>query len=74
MSGKLEVAVEGRTVECDEGTLLTFAPRETRSVLASEPSRILLLLTPWPGEGHFREGENADPARMPANAAEPPLP
>jgi len=27
----------------------------------------------WPGEGHFREGEDADPERMPANAAEPPL-
>jgi hypothetical protein len=24
--------------------------------------------------GHFREGEDADPARMPANAAAPPQP
>ena len=74
VSGKLEVAGDGRTVECDEGTLVTFAPGETRSVRATEPSRILLLLAPWPAEGHFREGEDVDPARMPANAAVPPLP
>ena len=40
---------------------------------ALEQSRLLLVLAPWPGEGHFREGEVTDPERMPANA-EPPLP
>lgn len=73
VSGKLDVAVGERSVECDAGTLLTFEPGETRRVRALEPARIVLLLTPWPGEGHFREGESADPARMPANAASPPL-
>jgi quercetin dioxygenase-like cupin family protein len=74
VSGRLEIGLDGRTVECDAGTLATFAPGETRSVRALEPSRVLLLLVPWPGAGHFREGEDADPARMPANAAVPPLP
>jgi quercetin dioxygenase-like cupin family protein len=73
VSGKLGLAVGGQRVECDAGTLVTFAPGETRSVLALEPSRILLLLTPWPGEGHFQAGEHVDPERMPANAAVPPL-
>jgi quercetin dioxygenase-like cupin family protein len=73
VSGKLGMVVGDDRVECDAGTLLTFAAGETRSACALEPSRILLLLTPWPGEGHFREGENADPGRMPANAAAPPL-
>jgi hypothetical protein len=54
--------------------LMTFASGETRSVRALEPSRILLLLAPWPGHGHFADGENPDPARMPTNATAPPLP
>ena len=73
VSGRLGVAVEDRGVECDAGTLVTFVPGETRSVRALEPSRILLLLAPWPGDGHFHEGEDADPERMPANATVSPL-
>lgn len=71
VSGRLSLIVGDDRMECDAGTLLTFAPGEARSVHALEPSRILLLLTPWPGEGHFREGEDADPERMPANAVPP---
>jgi quercetin dioxygenase-like cupin family protein len=74
VSGRLELVVGERNVECDEGTLVTFSRGETRSVRALESSRILLLFAPWPAEGHFREGEDADPERMPANAAAPPLP
>jgi quercetin dioxygenase-like cupin family protein len=74
VSGKLGLTAGKRTLDCDAGTLLTFAPAETRSVRALEPSRILLVLAPWPGAGHFRDGEDADPERMPANAAVPPLP
>ncbi|MGH3134624.1 MAG: hypothetical protein ACRDNY_12955 [Gaiellaceae bacterium] len=74
VSGKLALAAGESRVECEAGTLVSLPVGETRSVTALEPSRILLLLAPWPGEGHFREGEDADPARMPANAAVPPLP
>jgi mannose-6-phosphate isomerase-like protein (cupin superfamily) len=74
VSGRIEVEAGGRTVECESSTLVTFAPGESRRVRALEPSRLLLVLAPWPGEGHFREGEEADPERMPANAAAPPLP
>ena len=71
VSGRLGITVGSQQVECEAGTLVTFVPGETRSVQALEPSRILLLLAPWPGEGHFRQGEDADPERMPANAAPP---
>jgi quercetin dioxygenase-like cupin family protein len=74
VSGRVSVTAGSGGMDCDAGTLVAFAPGETRSVRALEPSRILLLLAPWPGEGHFREGEDADPARMPANAAAPPQP
>lgn len=72
VSGRLGVSGLDQDVECEAGTLIAFAPRETRSVRALEPSRILLLLAPWPGDGHFPEGRETDPERMPANAAEPP--
>jgi quercetin dioxygenase-like cupin family protein len=73
VSGAITLDSDGRSVECETGTLLTFSSGETRSLAARSDARILLLLTPWPGEGHFSGGERVDPARMPAQAAEPPL-
>ena len=73
VSGRLRMTVDENEIECPQGSLVTFAARETRSVCALEPSRLLLLLVPWPGDGHFAEGREADPERMPANAAVPPL-
>jgi quercetin dioxygenase-like cupin family protein len=73
VSGRLRVGIDGREVECDAGSLAVFAPRETHSVRALEASRILLLLAPWPGDGHFPDGEAADPERMPVNSVAPPL-
>jgi quercetin dioxygenase-like cupin family protein len=72
--GKVGIETGGESIECDAGTLLTFAPGENRRVRALAPSRVLLLLSPWPGDGHFAAGETTDPARMPAHATEPPLP
>lgn len=34
------------------GLLAQFAPNERHEVRAIEDSRLLLLLSPWPGEGH----------------------
>ena len=51
-------AVDGQIdASATAGTLLTFEPGETRRVRALTPARIVLLLAPWPGEGHFRDGE-----------------
>ena len=73
VAGRVGIEVGDQGVECDAGTLLTFDPGETRRLRALEPSRILLLLTPWPGAGHFPDGEDTDPARMPAHGTAPPL-
>lgn len=73
VSGQLALVLGDRHLLCEAGTLATFTPGEARSVRALEPSRILLLLAPWPGAGHFGEGEDVDPERMPANATAPPL-
>jgi quercetin dioxygenase-like cupin family protein len=72
VSGTLRVARENEEADCEAGTLAIFAPGETRSVRALEPSRILLVLAPWPGDGHFPEGREADPQRIPPGSAEPP--
>ncbi|HXF98702.1 MAG TPA: cupin domain-containing protein [Gaiellaceae bacterium] len=73
VSGRLAVELDGREVECAEGTLLRFSAGETRALRALAPARVLLILAPWPGEGHFREGEEVDPERVPPEAAVPPL-
>jgi hypothetical protein len=38
------------------GTLLRFDPDERRSFSSVDGARVLLLLAPWPGEGHYRSG------------------
>jgi quercetin dioxygenase-like cupin family protein len=73
VSGRLALGAGDRSIECVAGTLVSLEPHETRSIRALEDTRIVLILSPWPGEGHFREGEDADPARMPAQASVPPL-
>jgi quercetin dioxygenase-like cupin family protein len=42
----------GQTIDAEPGTLAQIAPRERHEVKAIVDSRILLLLTPWPGSGH----------------------
>ncbi len=73
VSGRLGLTLADSELECEAGMLMTFEPGETRRVRALEASRLLLLLSPWPGAGHFHDPENADPARMPVNATVPPL-
>lgn len=47
----------GGAVEAPAGTLATFAPGERHVVSTEDGARILLLLAPWPGEGHYRGDE-----------------
>jgi len=73
VSGRLALVAGEHRVECEAGTLVSLEPGETRSVQALERSRVLLVLAPWPGKGHFADGEDADPGRMPAQGTAPPL-
>ena len=43
---------EGDSIGGGAGFLAEFDPNERREVRATEESRLLLLLSPWPGEGH----------------------
>ncbi len=51
ISGALEIN-GAESVSGGPGLLAIFDPNERREVRAAEDSRVLLLLSPWPGEGH----------------------
>jgi quercetin dioxygenase-like cupin family protein len=73
VEGSILLGPPGGEVECSPGTLATFDPGERHTLSALAPSRILLLLTPWPGDGHYQASEDAHPERLPAHAQAPPL-
>lgn len=52
VDGQIEVAQDGTTTTGGSGFLAHFEPKERREVRALSDARILLLLAPWPGEGH----------------------
>jgi quercetin dioxygenase-like cupin family protein len=73
VNGRLDVTAGDSVVTCESGTLVTFAPGERHAVTARGDARVLLMLSPWPGAGHFPDGAQFDAGRMPANATERPL-
>jgi len=46
------VTPDGDEVSAEPGHLVEFAPSERHTVSARTDATILLLLTPWPGDGH----------------------
>jgi quercetin dioxygenase-like cupin family protein len=53
LDGEVEVTTAaGDSVDGGVGLLVEFAPAERHEVIASSKVRLLLLLTPWPGDGH----------------------
>jgi quercetin dioxygenase-like cupin family protein len=51
-AGDVEVEQGGNTVNGGPGFLAHFEPNERHEVRATSDSRLMLLLSPWPGEGH----------------------
>lgn len=55
IDGEVEIEHGGGDVtRAGRGTLAVFAPNEVREVRAGTDARLLLILAPWPGEGHPR--------------------
>jgi quercetin dioxygenase-like cupin family protein len=51
--GEIEIDdAGGGSVTGGPGLLAAFDPNERHEVRATEDARLLLLLSPWPGEGH----------------------
>ena len=54
VEGTVRVASADGEIEAPAGTLAHFEPNERHSVGSDGGAKILLLLAPWPGPGHFR--------------------
>ena len=53
LGGSVEIDdSDGNTTSGGTGLLAGFKPNERHEVRATEDARLLLLLSPWPGEGH----------------------
>jgi quercetin dioxygenase-like cupin family protein len=59
VEGEARIESAGDAVDCPSGTLAIFEPDERHAVSSTNGARILLLLAPWPGAGHFRGDEEA---------------
>ena len=49
----------GETVDGAPGTLVTFDPGERHAIASAGGARVLLILSPWPGPGHYPDGVGA---------------
>ena len=54
VEGEIELVQDGSTETAGAGTLAVFDPAERHEVRATTDTRLLLMLAPWPGEGHYR--------------------
>ncbi len=53
IEGEVEASTpEGGRIVGGVGQLLEFAPGERHSIVARAEARLLLILSPWPGDGH----------------------
>jgi len=53
VDGEVELTTPaGERVEAAAGHLFEFAPGERHTVVARSDARLLLFLSPWPGDGH----------------------
>jgi quercetin dioxygenase-like cupin family protein len=59
VEGSARIGLDGDALEGGPGTLFTFEPGERHFVASDGGARVLLLLAPWPGEGHYPPGERA---------------
>ena len=54
LDGTARVEAADESVDGDAGALFHFDPDERHSVTSDSGARLLLLLAPWTGEGHYR--------------------
>ena len=52
IDGEVELAEDGETETAGAGTVAHWVPQQRHQVRATSDARLLLVLAPWPGEGH----------------------
>jgi quercetin dioxygenase-like cupin family protein len=53
VSGQVTVRADDEQIDVGQGTLLRFEPAERHSLATATGARLLIVLAPWPGAGHF---------------------
>jgi quercetin dioxygenase-like cupin family protein len=56
VEGRARIGTGADSIDASVGTLVHFEPDERHFVASEEGAKILLILAPWPGEGHYRGG------------------
>ena len=59
VDGSVEVEAGGEQVSAGPGTVFRFDPDERHSISSASGAKLLLVLAPWPGAGHYRGGRGA---------------
>ena len=62
VDGTASIQAGEESFEASPGTLVLFEPDERRSVSTERGAKLLLLLAPWPGPGHYRGEERSGTA------------
>jgi quercetin dioxygenase-like cupin family protein len=52
LDGEIEIEANGESVGGGRGLVAEFGPQERHEVRATSDARLLLVLAPWPGDGH----------------------
>ncbi len=70
IDGEVEITTDaGEQTVGGRGLMVAFEPNERHAVLARSNTRLLLLLTPWPGPGHPGALADQDRAHVRERAA-----
>jgi quercetin dioxygenase-like cupin family protein len=64
LEGHVRIDSGTDSLEAEAGTLVRFEEMELRRVSSADGARLLLILAPWPGPGHYR----GDPQRPESGA------
>jgi hypothetical protein len=59
VEGEAEISSANDVVHGGVGTLVTFDPAERHAITSASGARVLLILAPWPGPGHYPDGAAA---------------
>jgi quercetin dioxygenase-like cupin family protein len=54
LDGSVRVDAGGESFDAARGALFRFSPDERHALASDDGARVLLILAPWPGAGHYR--------------------
>jgi quercetin dioxygenase-like cupin family protein len=54
VDGRVHVEAGPESIDAGSGELFRFDPDERHSITSDGGARLMLVLAPWPGDGHYR--------------------